>query len=206
MHTEKYIGLQSRLGKLRKVYLPKVFSPTGLYSDSVYEKVRAYKVLAHAEMEYYFEEVALAIAKKSYGRWKSSNKASTPLLSLVAYYEGQFSPPPNTHDGNNADKDLNWRIDTAYTNYNKMVRSNNHGIKEKNVLSIFLPIGVKISDIDESMLLALENFGSERGIIAHSTRTPTLITPDDALASVKDLMTYIDSFDQFLAEYKKAVR
>ena len=206
MHTNKYIGLQSRLSKLRRVYLPHTFSPTGSYSDSVYEKVRAYKVLAHAEMEYYFEEVALAIAKKSYVRWKSSNKASTPLLSLVAYYEGQFSPPPNTHDGNNSDKDLNWRIDTAYTNYNKMIRSNNHGIKEKNVLSIFLPIGVKVSDIDESMLLALENFGSERGIIAHSTRTSTLITPDDALASVIDLMTYIDSFDQFLAEYKKAVR
>ncbi|MBQ8611409.1 MAG: hypothetical protein IJ412_06835 [Oscillospiraceae bacterium] len=206
MHTDKYIRLQSRLGKLRKVYLPKVFSPTGLYSDSTYEKVRAYKVLAHAEMEYYFEEVALSIARKSYVKWNSGNKTSTPLLSMVAYYEGSFSAPPNTHDANNADKDLNWRINTAYTNYNKMIRSNNHGIKEKNILGIFLPIGVKISDIDESMLLALENFGSERGMIAHSTRTSTLITPDDALDSVNDLMTYIGAFDQFLAEYKKTVR
>lgn len=206
MHTEKYIRLQSRLSKLRKVYLPRVFSSTGSYSDSVYEKVRAYKVLAHAEMEYYFEEVALAIAKKAHTKWKTENKTSTPLVSMVAYYEGRVWAPPNAHDGNNADKDLDWRIDEAYTHYNNSVRANNHGIKEKNILSIFLPIGIKISDIDESMLLALDNFGSERGTIAHSTRASTLTTPNDALASVDDLMTYIDAFDQCLAEYKKSVR
>ena len=130
MHTEKYIRLKARLNKLRKVYLPRVFSPTGTYTDSVFEKVRAYKVLAHAEMEYYFEEVALAIAQKAYRTWQSGGKSSTPLLSLVAYYEGQFPPPPDMHDGNNSTKDINWRVDTSYTSYNRYVRSNNHGIKE----------------------------------------------------------------------------
>lgn len=206
MHTEKFIGLQSRLNKLRKVYLPRTFSPTGSYSDSVYEKVRAYKVLAHAEMEYYFEEVALAIAQKAYRKWRSSNKASTPLLSLVAYYEGQFPPLPELHGGNNSAKDINWRVNASYTSYNSQIRSSNHGIKEKNILSIFLPIGVQISEIDEDMLLALNNFGSERGLIAHSTRASTLTAPNDALASVTDLMTYIDAFDQRLAEYKNSIR
>ena len=63
-----------------------------------------------------------------------------------------------------------------------------------------------INDIDEDMLLALNNFGSERGLIAHSTRANTLTTPDDALASVNNLMTYIDTFDQFLATYKNSIR
>ncbi|MCU6701231.1 HEPN domain-containing protein [Muriventricola aceti] len=206
MHTDKYIGLQSRLRKLQKVYLPRTFSPTGSYSDSVFEKVRAYKVLAHAEMEYYFEEVALEIAQKAYRKWSSSNKASTPLLSLVAYYDGQFPSPPDMHGGNNATKDINWRVNTSYTSYNRQVRSSNHGIKEKNILSIFLPIGIKISEIDEDMLIALDNFGSERGLIAHSTRASTLTTPDDALSSVNNIMTYIDTFDRFLATYKNSVR
>lgn len=70
----------------------------------MFEKVRAYKVLAHAEMEYYFEEVALEIAQKAYRKWSSSNKASTPLLSLVAYYDGQFPSPPDMHGGNNCYK------------------------------------------------------------------------------------------------------
>lgn len=206
MHTDKYIGLQRRLSKLRKVYLPRTFSPTGSYSDPVFEKVRAYKVLAHAEMEYYFEEVALAIAQKAYRKWQSNSKASSPLLSLVAYYDGQFPPPPEMHGGNNSARDISWRINTSYTSYNSQIRSNNHGIKEKNILSIFLPIGVKITDIDEGMLLALNNFGSERGLIAHSTRASILTTPDDALASVNNIMNYIDTFDQFLAVYKNAIR
>ncbi|MEJ8728522.1 hypothetical protein WKS99_05735 [Flintibacter sp. HCN-6482] len=52
-------------------------------------------------------------------------------------------------------KDINWRVNTSYTSYNRQVRSSNHGIKEKNILSIFLPIGIKISEIDEDILLLL---------------------------------------------------
>ena len=73
-------------------------------------------------------------------------------------------------------------------------------------MNIFLPIGVRIADIDEDLLLALNNFGSERGLIAHSTRASALTTPDDALTSVNDIMTYIDAFDQYLATYKNAIR
>lgn len=205
MHTDKYRELKSRLNKLKKVYLPRTFSPTGTYSDAVYEKVRAYKVLAHAEMEYYFEETALGIARQAFLLWRSSKKVSTPLLSLVAYYDGSFPAPPDMHDGNNSDKDINWRVEKSFSSYNSQIRSSNHGIKEKNILSIFLPIGVTTSDLDEDMLRDLNNFGSERGAIAHSTRASTLITPDDALASVNNIMTYIDLLDQFLATYKNSV-
>lgn len=69
MHTDKYMRLKNRLNKLKRVYLPSSFSPTGTYSDTVYEKVRAYTVLSHAEMEYYFEEIALSIAEKAYKKW-----------------------------------------------------------------------------------------------------------------------------------------
>ena len=205
MHTEKYSRLVDRLGKLRMVYLPSEFSPTGSYADDDLEKVCAYKVLAHAEMEYYFEQIALEIVQKSLYLWRSSKSVSRPLLSLVAYYDGSFPALPDAHDGNNADKDLNWRVGDAVSKYNKQIRDKNHGIKEKNILSIFLPIGVETSDIDTDMLRDLDNFGSERGTIAHSTRASTLTTPDDALNSVEHIMTYIDPFDQFLATYKDAI-
>lgn len=206
MHTDKYLRLKKRLDKLKSIYLPPVFSPTGSYSDSDFEKVRAYEVLSHVEMEYYFEEVALAIAQKAYQCWQLKRKVSPPLLSLVAYYSGQFPSIPDVHSGNNSEKDIIWRINASYTSYNSQIRSSNNGIKEKNILSIFLPIGVNITSIDEGMLLALNNFGSERGIIAHSTRALTLTTPDDALASVTNIMTYIDAFDQYLASYKASIR
>ena len=205
MHTENYIRLQRRAEKLRRVYLPSAFSPTGSYSDNVYEKVRAYKVLVHAEMEYYFEEIALLIAKKAYQKWQEKRKASTPLLAMVAYYSGNYSAAPDSHDGNRSDENIDWRINKAFADYNALVRTNNHGIKERNILSIFLPIGIQISDIDENMLIELNNFGAERGNIAHSTRVGAIVTPEDAFSSVSSLMAHISAFDEFLKKYRNSV-
>ena len=205
MHTDKYIKLTSRLRKLRTVYLPRLFSPTGTYSESVFEKVRAYTVLSHAEMEYYFEETALSVAERAYNRWITNQKSSKPLLALVAYYDGQYQSVPEAHDGNRSDENLDVRIQKAYTSYNSLVRVNNHGIKETNILRVFLPIGIRIDDLDENLLIALNNFGAERGRIAHSTRASNLTTPDDALNTVSSIIKLIDSFDSFLHEYRRKI-
>lgn len=204
MHTQNYIALKCRVEKLRKVYLPKQFSPTGTYNDVVYEKVRAYKVLVHAEMEFYFEEIALIIAKKAYAKWCKYRKASTPLMAIVAYYSGTFPSLPQTHTGNRSDEDIDWRINKAYTEYNSLVRNNN-GIKEKDILSIFLPIGVISTDIDEDLLIRLNSFGTERGQIVHSTRANQPADPHDALDDIENIMTLIDSFDEFLRNYREKV-
>lgn len=204
MSTQKYRGLKKRLEILRKIYLPRTFSPTGSYNNAQYEKVRAYEVLVHAEMEYYFEELALSIAQKAYNKWKNKRKASIPLIAMVVYYSGKYPSTPETHTGNFSQEDVDHRINEAYRDYNYR-KSNNHGIKEKNILSLFLPIGIQIDSIDADMLIALSNFGRERGNIAHSTRATTVLSPDDALRAVNELMTYIDSFDQLLSEFKKAI-
>ena len=206
MHTEKYITLQRRLEKLKKIYLPRNFSPIGAYNDTVYEKVRAYTVLSHAEMEYYFEETALSIAQKAYSKWTNHQKASTPLLALVAYYTGQYPAIPDSHTANRVSEDINARINKAYSEYNSLIRGNNHGIKEKKLLNIFLPIGIQVSEFDENMLIALNNFGAVRGRIAHSTRTSQLISPSDALNDVNNIMAYIDPFDSMLSAYKRSIR
>ena len=202
MHTDKYMRLKNRLNKLKRVYLPGSFSPTGTYSDTVYEKGRAYTVLSHAEMEYYFEEIALSIAEKAYKKWTQHQKASKPLLALVAYYDGKYSSIPDAHDGNRSDETMDERIRKAYTSYNKQVRDKNNGIKEADILKVFLPVGINISEIDENLLIALNNFGKQRGDIAHSTKSPNLTTPDDALNTVNEIMNLIDSFDTFMHQYR----
>ena len=53
MATEYYRNLCERFEKLQNAFLPEEFSPTGEYADIVYEHTRAYKVLTHAELEYY---------------------------------------------------------------------------------------------------------------------------------------------------------
>lgn len=205
MHTKKYNHLQKRLRMLKRVYLPHSFSKTGEYSDTVLEKTRAYTVLVHAEMEYYFEQIALEIAEKAFTKWETSKRTSRPLLALVAYYTGQYQSLPELHTGNRAHENINEKIKMAYTSYNKQIRASNNGIKETNILSIFLPIGVVIENFDENLFIALSNFGSKRGEIAHSTKAQTLSTPDDAYAEVENLLSLIDPFDQFISHYRSAI-
>lgn len=164
--------------------------------------------MVHAEMEYYFEQVALAIAQKAYKLWLDKRKASTPLLSMVAYYSGSFPAIPDIHSANTSTSDIDWRTKEAFTSYNKYIRVGNHGIKEKNILNIFLPIGIKINEIDNNLLIELNSFGAERGLIAYSSRIGalSLTTPDDALKNVDTIMSYIDSFDQYLYSYMIAMR
>ena len=82
MATEYYGTLCDRFEKLKLAFLPEEFSPTGEYEDIVYEHTRAYKVLTHAELEYYFEEVAKAIAQKALREWRSSNQVHPNMISV----------------------------------------------------------------------------------------------------------------------------
>jgi hypothetical protein len=47
----------------------------------------------------------------------------------------------------------------------------NHGIKEKTLLSTFLPIGLTYTDLDTSLLATLNSFGLMRGKSAHESAT-----------------------------------
>ena len=191
--------------KLRTTYLPRNFSETGDYTDNELEKTRAYTVLAHAEMEFYFEQIALEIAQKAFKKWEDFHRSSRPLVAMVAYYSGQYLAPPDIHDGNRASENIDEKIKIAYSSYNKKIRASNNGIKEENILSIFLPIGIVIEDIDETLLISLSNFGSKRGTIAHSTKASPLTTPDNAYHDVSVLVSLIDTFDQFLHQYKNQI-
>ena len=78
MATEYYDTLCDRFEKLKLAFLPEEFSPTGEYEDIVYEHTRAYKVLTHAELEYYFEGGCESYCSKSIKRvafFQSSIKA-----------------------------------------------------------------------------------------------------------------------------------
>ena len=174
-------------------------SPVGLYNDETYEKVAAYTLLIHAEIEHYFEEVALSIAQTAFKKWDANKTASRTLVALTAYDEKQFkSIPESTNDKNNILEDLEFRIKHSFHAYVAYVRAKNHGIKERNILALFLPIGLMIDDFDNNLLIALDNFGTSRGSIAHSTKAKQQITPPDAEATVQLIQNYMAAFDNML--------
>lgn len=180
--------------------MPKRFSPTGNYSDLTYEKVAAYILLIHAALEYYFEQVALSIAKDSMTKWNAQKRATKTIVALIAYSPIKYNAIPDTTNDQRAIQDLDFRVKEAYTNYNNYIRSQNHGIKETNILSIFLPIGLTIAEIDNNMLAELNSFGIDRGTIAHTAKARQQIPPEDAEIKITLIISLVKGFDEMLCE------
>jgi hypothetical protein len=198
MNSIYFENLKGQLNVLRKTFLPRRFSPTGNYKQVTYEKARAYKVLTHAEIESYLETIFYNIAQYAYGKWDITKTVSKPLLALAVYYSGTYSPVPESKTGNYSSEDITEKIKMAFTDFSSKVKSKNHGIKEANLLQMGLPIGLELSQIDNDLIIGLNNYGAERGEIAHSTRTKRLITPEDAKNTLDELMIHLSVLDEIL--------
>ena len=199
--TDLFRFLSCRNNALKKALLPIHLSPTGNYKEKKKKKVRAYEVLVHAELEYYFEQLAIRIMQNAWDEW-NNNIATKAIVALVAYSEKSFAPLPESTSDQRRNEDLKKRVHDAYTEHNRYIRSLNHGIKEKNILALFLPLGIEIGTIDNNLLIALDSFGSNRGQIAHSTRAVQNVTPEDAMNTVAQILALVALFDSYvLNEY-----
>ncbi len=197
-HTKHYSLLIKRNKELKKALLPQKHSPTGNYKKSTYERVLGYKLLIHAELEYYFEEVVKSIITNVKDKWDNQHEATPTLIALMAYCTKDFVSIPEHTTDQHVNVDLNKRVNTAYTEHHRYISASNHGIKEKNILALFLPVGITIDEIDNNLLIALDSFGSERGAIAHQTKAKQCITPDDVEASVNNILSLLSPFDEKL--------
>lgn len=56
--SKRFIELKGRLVELRQNLLPVKFSATGDYTDIQMDHARGYRLLAHAEIESYLEDVS----------------------------------------------------------------------------------------------------------------------------------------------------
>lgn len=197
MATAMYKHLKERFSVLKNVFLPEKFSPTGDYEDDIFEKTRAYRALTHAELEYYFEQIGMTIAKDAYTRWNATGETSKALIALATYYSGTYASIPDQKGGNNSSADLCQRVNKAFTEYCCKTREENNGIKEKNLLKLFLPVGIEITSLSDELLVAVNNYGTSRGEIVHTTRSAkNKLTPEDALTAATDLLNLVLEFDK----------
>lgn len=170
MPTERYRTLSRRISELRRSLLPRRFDPTGSYRNPVYDRTRAFRVLTHAEFEHFIEERALEVLNTSYAAWRQKKEISHSLLSLLAYRENGHSEPTSLlNPPQKRSPGLDGRIEAAKDDLNRYIRSQNHGIKERNLLRILLPLGVDESSIDVNWLSAIDTWATQRGETAHKT-------------------------------------
>ena len=200
MPSPRYAYLIGRLAELRKRLLPKVFSPTGSYYVQQYDKVRAYRLLAHAEVESYLEDRAREVAMSAYNKWQINHRPRSVLISLLAFHLQQdgLSAQKMKEVLAGARQHTDDSVKSANQAYNKML-SDNNGIKEENILRILLPLGIEATDIDSVWLTTIHDFGKQRGETAHtSIRTQQPPDPQSEFRIVSDIVVGLKKIDQKL--------
>lgn len=198
MTSPRYQQLEEQLKILRSCLLPTDFDPTGAYEDQdgVSMRALAYRVLAHAEIEAFFEDRTLEPVSRAQVVWESSRHVSHVALCLVGFSGREMAPPPATLEAPNDNKrkawpalvDIGQRFLPIIATFHNHVRNENHGVKEKNLLAMLLPIGIAFSKIDPAFLADMESFGALRGLAAHSSGKTTARQAVDPEAEQKRVM------------------
>lgn len=203
--SARYKELSKRLTQLRKNLLPKDFDPTGSYSAYKLDRARGYRLLAHAEIEAYIEDIAKESAATAFSEFKNKNKASQIITSIQAMIPNDF-PCVSDYIKNRRKyqfKYINERVENSIKKYGAII-DGNHGIKEDNVLKILLPLGINESSIDTILLNDLNTLGSSRGEVAHTShRIQKQIDPKRELQMVKRILLELRNIDTLVSDAAK---
>lgn len=134
--------------------------------------IRAMVVLCHAEFEDYLEQLANRLIEEGKQKWLREGVANKNIASLFMNSEKMKPSTPEQPM-----TIMTFSIKTI-TDFSNLVNNGNHGIKAKNIESIYVPLGYDIDDFDQDFLNELDAFGSERGRIAHTSCSKTKNTLD----------------------------
>lgn len=206
-------ALRRQVAVLRRQFLPDPFDPLGNYPDGdlTQAHARAFLVLSHAEVESYLEEWAKDIARAAERVWTGSQRVAPALGFLLAASEERVAAVESltTKPG----QDSHFRMDTAVKavlqKYYRRIKENN-GIKERNVLSLFDPIGVPASAYAPTLMPNLDALGSKRGEHAHYSSRAVALTsvldPETEHRRVQTVVGDLVSLDAWLTGYKRRIR
>lgn len=187
--SARLIELQSRIAELRERSLPRKFNPTGAYPARIFDRTRGFRLLAHAEIEACLEDLGVATVNAAFEGWMVDKRPRATLIALLAFTEKKSVgiagslPAESKHT-------LQGRLDELRNAYVGMIRGYNNGIREKDVLRILLPAGIREQEIDPAWLEAIDAFGRARGSTAHGAGKPQ--TPPDPASELKTVRAIVN--------------
>lgn len=191
-NTLRYSELSNRLAELEDHLITKEFSDIGDYEEQVKDMARGYRLLAHAEIESYLEDVVRQIADKTLAKWQASNIGSKELISVLAALKND---PEISDKQLSSLKTTEETVNYSFVLFKKRITKNN-GIKEKDVKALMSPIGFDIEALIPELVPLLDSFGTKRGEVAHSTSLKKEINPKDEVADVKNIHGYLEKLDK----------
>lgn len=195
--SKRLSQLESRIVFLERNILPAA-SVTGNYTKTQQDLIRSYVLLVHAEIEAYFEDVAREKVRKALSNWMTTRKKSSCLKAVLAYSGNDLSYEAVRKVDSNS---ISFRLNKAVNHFMALIQKN-HGIKENNLLSILIPLGIEINQIDPLWLSTMEAFGNLRGTLAHnSTSVLTLIDRHTEVQRINNqIMPEIQRLDQLISK------
>ena len=211
MPSDRFKHLRSAVSELRRLLLPKHFDPAGQYKyqDRVRARSISFQILCHAEFESYFEDRAIDIASSALHYSNSNGKINHTGAHLLAFSGVEASLPPASLSPHH--KKRGWRgmtnasdrLKDATNIFVRYAQDENHGIKEKNLSRLLLPIGLEPGQIDSTLVSELNSYGSSRGGYAHSSTTKhaqVAINPQDELKRVRRILSLLIPLDAELSK------
>lgn len=170
---------------------------TGHYDERAYDLVRGFRVLAHAEIEAFLEDRAIAYLDHAITSFFNRGRNGKCLVSLLAYDEPYQGPPaPILNPGQKPTPDVQARVEAAKRRYSRYVRVSNHGVREENLLRLFVPLGINLQEVGATFVPVMDSWGSVRGSIAHAScgtyQPPDPLTESQTIAQVMEFMARLD--------------
>jgi hypothetical protein len=211
MPSSRFKDFLDEIERIRLALLPE-FSRTGEYSASERKRTSAYRILVHAEIESLIEDRCMEIAKNAIIAYEATESPTIVGLHLLAFQATQKASTPESIAPQGTISGKDWherflaltRLKTALSDYLQIIDANN-GIKEKHLLRMLIPIGIKTNQLDSSWLATIEGFAVNRGSTAHKSASAlqTLLDPkteSDTVTVIVDGLKKLDTFLEKLAE------
>ena len=156
---------------------------------------RSLLVLGHAELESFFEELALDLLMSSLNIWETEGLINYNLGALL------FNSPVKMQL-NDLFSDMPSK---SIKKYKEETIEKNHGVKKNNLNNIYAPIGYNLNSIQDQkinqLIYMLDFLGGKRGESAHhnqcSIHNP-ISFPDLINIFQNDILNELDSFIVFL--------
>lgn len=212
--SKRFSELIDELIKLRKSLLPEEFDPTGNYPPEIFTRAFAFQVMIHAEIESYIEDRVREAAQEATRYWDKYGQANRTVLGLIAFSDKTMERPPESLTPEQPSQKKDWpnkldlskKIASATRVFYSAIE-NNHGVKEKNLLRLLLPIGIEVDSLDQVWIADMNSFSNDRGEFAHNSatkyRAKQEIDPESVLKKAESLLLGLRILD---AEIEKIIK
>jgi hypothetical protein len=156
--SARYTNLHIRIEALKARFL--LFDNLESFETENQDRLMSFRLLVHAEIEFFFEEYARSIINSFLNVWVTRKRMLPGLRYLFVY-------SPSKYDSKDFIS-VNDRVRNCCASFIGKI-DNNHGIKQANIISLFVPLGVTQSYLDNVWLATMDAFGARRGSYAHKS-------------------------------------